>query len=130
MPPRQNVFCAPSPGGLSRKRQGSPAPSSMDWTRPSRRIRLGLPPETRRSLACTNMIESVYSVGRQVFRNVKRRRNDRNALRWTGAGRLKAGKGLRRLEAHKQLPVLKTALESQRKGRANDAGIDRQTRAA
>ena len=36
-------------------------------------IRLGLPPELRRSLACTNMIESVYSVVRQVCRNVKRR---------------------------------------------------------
>ena len=93
-------------------------------------IRLGLPPELRRSLACTNMIESVYSVVRQVCRNVKRWRNARMALRWTGAGMLEAGKGLRRLKAYKQLPVLKTALENQRNGPANDTVIDRQTRAA
>ena len=81
--------------------------------------RLGLPPELRRSLACTNMIESVYSVVRQVCRNVKRWRNARMALRWTGAGMLEAEKGLRRLKAYKQLPVLKdrTGEPSQRTGK-------------
>jgi putative transposase len=32
------------------------------------------------------------------------------ALRWTAAGMLEAAKGFRRLKAHKQLPVLRTAL--------------------
>ena len=32
------------------------------------------------------------------------------ALRWTAAGVMKAGKGLRGLKAYKQLPVLKAAL--------------------
>ena len=43
--------------------------------------RLGLPPELRRSLACTNMIESTYSVVRQLCRNVMCCRNTRMALR-------------------------------------------------
>ena len=44
---------------------------------------------------------------------------------------LEAGKGLRRLKAYKQLPVLKTALENHhRNGPANDTVTDRQTRAA
>ena len=92
--------------------------------------RLGLPPELRRSLACTNMIESVYSVVRQVCRNVKHWRNARMTLRWTGAGMLEAEKGLRRLKAYRQLPVLKTALENHRNGPTNDTFIDRQTKAA
>jgi len=33
-------------------------------------VRLGLPPELRRSLASTNIIESMNSVIRQVCRNV------------------------------------------------------------
>ena len=92
--------------------------------------RLGLPPELRRSLACTNVIESVDSVVRQVSRNMKRWRNARMALRWTGAGMLESEKGLHRLKVYKQLPIMKTALENHRNGPANDTAIDRQTRAA
>jgi len=32
------------------------------------------------------------------------------ALRWTAAGMMEAVKGFRRLKAHKQLPILRTAL--------------------
>jgi putative transposase len=73
-------------------------------------IRLGLPVELRRSLASTNIIESMNSVIRQVCRNVKRWRDAKMALRWTGAGMLEAAKGFRRLKAYKQLPILKQAL--------------------
>ena len=76
--------------------------------------RLGLPLELRRSLASTNIIESMNAVIRQVCRNVKRWRDARMALRWTAAGMLEAGKGFRRLKAYKQLPVLKVALEKHR----------------
>lgn len=76
--------------------------------------RLGLPPELRRSLASTNIIESMNSVIRQVCRNVKRWRNAKMGLRWTAAGMLEAAKGFRRLKAHKQLPILKAALEKHR----------------
>ena len=41
-----------------------------------------------------------------------------------------AEKGLYRLKAYKQLPVLQTALENHRNGPANDTVVDRQTRAA
>ena len=73
-------------------------------------VRLGLPLELRRSLASTNIIESMNSVIRQVCRNVKRWRNAKMALRWTAAGMFEAKKGFRRLKAYKQLPILKQAL--------------------
>jgi transposase-like protein len=77
-------------------------------------IRLGLPLELRRSLASTNIIESMNAVIRQVCRNVKRWRDATMALRWTAAGMLEAAKGFRRLKAYKQLPVLKAALTKHR----------------
>lgn len=73
-------------------------------------IRLGLPDPLRRALGCTNAIESLMAVLRQVCRNVKRWRNARMALRWTGTAMLEAKKSFRRLKAHKQLPVLRAAL--------------------
>jgi transposase-like protein len=76
-------------------------------------IRMGLPPELRRSLGCTNAIESLMAVLRQVCRNVKRWRDARMALRWTGTAMLEAKKTFRRLKAHKQLPVLRAALRHQ-----------------
>ena len=69
--------------------------------------RLGLPVELRRSLACTNIIENMNGTIRQVCRNVKRWRDAKMALRWTGAAMLEAAKGFRRLKAHKQLPILR-----------------------
>jgi transposase-like protein len=77
-------------------------------------IRLGIPPELRRSLASTNIIESMNAVIRQVCRNVKRWRDAQMALRWTAAGMLQAGKGFRRLKACKHLPALKAALKKHR----------------
>lgn len=50
------------------------------------------------------------AVIRQVCRNVKRWRDAKMALRWTAAGMLEAAKGFRRLNAHKQMPILKAAL--------------------
>ena len=73
-------------------------------------IRLGLPDQLRRSLGCTNAIESLMAVLRQVCRNVKRWRDARMALRWTGTAMLEAEKSFRRLKAHKQLPILRAAL--------------------
>ena len=72
--------------------------------------RLGLPPQLRRALACTNSIENMMGTVRRVCRNVKRWRNADMALRWTAAGIMEAAKGFRRLKAYKQLPVLKAAL--------------------
>ncbi len=74
--------------------------------------RLGLPAQLRRSLACTNSIENMMGTVRRVCRNVKRWRNATMALRWTAAGMMEAAKGFRRLKAHKQLPILKAALDA------------------
>ena len=73
-------------------------------------VRLGLPRNLRRSLACTNIIENMNGTIRQVSRNVKRWRDPSMALRWTAAGMMEAKKGFRRLMAYKQLPTLKAAL--------------------
>ena len=62
-------------------------------------IRLGLPHELRRSLACTNIVENALGTVRQVTRNVKRWRHAEMALRWTAAGLLEAQKTFRRLKA-------------------------------
>lgn len=72
--------------------------------------RLGLPPELRRSLACTNIIENVMGTVRRVCRNVKYWRSPSMALRWTGAAMLEAAKGFRRPRGCKQLPLLMAAL--------------------
>ncbi len=74
--------------------------------------RLGMPKELRRALACTNMIENVMGTVRRVCRNVKRWRSASMAMRWTAAAMQEAAKGFRRLKAHKQLPVLRAALEA------------------
>lgn len=105
-------------------------------------IRFGLPLELRRSLASTNIIESMNAfVGRavhwrarlpsslrQVCRNVERWRDVKMALRWTAAGILEAAKGFRRLKAHKQLPVLKAALLKHRE--PGTTGVDQTAEAA
>ncbi len=75
-------------------------------------VRLKLPPQLRRSLACTNIIENMMGTIRRVCRNVKHWRNAAMALRWTGAAMQEAAKGFRRLKAHKQLPVLQAALRA------------------
>jgi hypothetical protein len=53
------------------------------------------------------------AVLRTVCRNVKRWRNARMAVRWTGTAMLEAEKSFRRLKAHKQLPILRAALRHQ-----------------
>ncbi len=85
-------------------------------------IRLGLPKELRRSLACTNIIENAHGTVRIVQRNVKRWRHAEMALRWTAAGMLEAQKTFRRLKAYRQLPVLRKALDDHRQqAQAKDA---------
>jgi hypothetical protein len=86
-------------------------------------IRLGLPGQLRRSLGCTNAIESLMAVLRQVCRNVRRWRDGRMALRWTATAMLEAKKGFRRLKAHKQLPILRAALLRHRQALPGDQPI-------
>ena len=92
--------------------------------------RLGLPVELRRSLACTNIIENMNGTIRQVCRNVKRWRDAKMALRWTGAAMLEAAKGFRRLKAHKQLPILRAALAAHQASHFINPDLEQQTKAA
>ncbi len=86
-------------------------------------IRLKLPLQLRRSLACTNIIENMMGSIRRVCRNVKRWRDASMALRWTGAAMQEAAKGFRRLKAHKQLSVLRQALAALQAQNASDTGL-------
>ncbi len=92
--------------------------------------RLGLPDDLRRSLACTNIIENMMGTIRRVSRNVKRWRNAEMALRWTAAGMLEAKKGFRRINAYRQLPVLRAALKAHQGKHAGNTDIDRPAKAA
>jgi transposase-like protein len=93
-------------------------------------IRLGLPAELRRSLACTNIIENMMGTVRRVCRNVKRWRDASMALRWTSAAMLEAVKGFRRLKAHKQLSALRTALAALQAKHAANSAIEPAAKAA
>ncbi len=93
-------------------------------------IRLGLPHELRRSLACTNLIENALGTVRTVSRNVKRWRNAEMALRWTAAGLREAQKTFRRLKAYRQLPVLRKALEDRMKKAKAESILEDKNQAA
>ena len=93
-------------------------------------IRLGLPHELRRSLACTNIVENALGTARQVARNVKRWRHAGMALRWTAAGLLEAQKTFRRLKAYRQLPILRNALQEHLRKAQADSAIETIMKAA
>ena len=93
-------------------------------------VRLGLPRELRRSLACTNIVENIMGSVRRVCRNVKRWRDADMALRWTAAAMLEAAKGFRRLKAKRHLPALRAALIAHRAKATTNAPIAQQPRAA
>src|SRR3954447_11241351 len=93
-------------------------------------VRLGLPRELRRSLACTNIVENIMGSVRRVCRNVKRWRDASMALRWTAAAMLEAAKGFRRLKAKRHLPALRAALIAHRAKATANAAIAQQPHAA
>src|SRR3954466_13696587 len=92
-------------------------------------VRLGLPRELRRSLACTNIVENIMGSVRRGGRNVKRWRNADMALRWTAAAMLEAAKGFRRLKAKKHLPALRAALIAHRAKATTNTPIAQKPRA-
>ena len=93
-------------------------------------IRLGLPAELRRSLACTNIIENMMGTVRRVCRNVKRWQDASMALRWTSAAMLEASKGFRRLKAYKQLSALQMALAAHQAKHTADSTVEPAAEAA
>jgi putative transposase len=92
--------------------------------------RLGLPAELRRSLACTNIIENMNGTIRRVCRNVKRWQDAKMALRWTAAGMMEATKGFRRLKAHRQLQILRSALAARQAKQEINPTLEQQAKAA
>jgi putative transposase len=73
--------------------------------------RLGLPASLRRSLATTNIIESPQSTVRRLTHKVDRWRDGSMALRWAATSFVEAEKTMRNIGGHKQLWMLKAALE-------------------
>ena len=74
--------------------------------------RLHIPPQLRKSLASTNIIESAFSIVERVCANVKRWHGGDQRERWVGSGLLVAEKQFRRVQGHKQIPVLLRELEA------------------
>jgi hypothetical protein len=74
--------------------------------------RLRVPPQLRKTLACTNVIESAFSIVERVCRNVKRWHNGDQRERWVGSGLLVAEKQFRRVQGYKQIPNLLRELEA------------------
>ena len=68
--------------------------------------RLHLPMQLRKTMASTNVIESAFSIVEQVCRNVKRWHGGDQRERWVGSGLLVAEKQFRRVQGHKQIPIL------------------------
>jgi len=73
--------------------------------------RMGLPSSLLRTFKSTNPIESMISIARDTTRNVKRWRSGTMAMRWIAAGMLEAEKQFRKINGHRDMHVLKRALE-------------------
>jgi putative transposase len=74
--------------------------------------RLHMPPQLRKTLASTNVIESAFSIVERVCANVKRWHGGDQRERWVGSGLLVAEKQFRRIQGYKQIPVLLRELEA------------------
>src|SRR3982751_3048859 len=74
--------------------------------------RLHVPIQLRKTLACTNVIESAFAIVERVCRNVKRWHGGDQRERWVGSGLLVAQKQFRRITEYKQIPALIRELET------------------
>jgi transposase-like protein len=72
--------------------------------------KLRVPDQLRRTLCCTNVIESAFSIVETVCRNVKRWRPGDQIERWVGSGLLVAERQFRRVIGHRQIPLLLSSL--------------------
>jgi transposase-like protein len=68
--------------------------------------KLRVPAQLRRTLCCTNVIESAFSIVETVCRNVKRWRPGDQIERWVGSGLLVAERQFRKVIGHRQIPLL------------------------
>jgi transposase-like protein len=72
--------------------------------------KLRVPDHLRRTLCCTNVIESAFSIVETVCRNVKRWRDGDHIERWVGSGLLVAERQFRKVIGHRQIPLLLASL--------------------
>jgi transposase-like protein len=72
--------------------------------------KLRVPDQLRRTLCCTNVIESAFSVVETVCRNVKRWRDGDHIERWVGSGLLVAERQFRKVIGHRQIPSLLSSM--------------------
>ncbi len=71
---------------------------------------LRVPDQLRRTLSCTNVIESAFSIVETVCRNVKRWRKGDQIERWVGSGLLVAEQQFRNVIGYRQIPLLLSAM--------------------
>jgi transposase-like protein len=74
--------------------------------------KLRVPEQLRRTLCCTNVIESAFSIVETVCRNVKRWRDGDHIERWVGSGLLVAERQFRKVIGHRHIPLLLASLAS------------------
>lgn len=72
--------------------------------------KLRVPDQLRRTLCCTNVIESAFSIVETVCRNVKRWRDGDQIERWVGSGLLVAEQQFRKVIGYRHIPALLSAL--------------------
>jgi putative transposase len=87
--------------------------------------KLRVPDQLRRTLCCTNVIESAFSIVETVCRNVKRWRPGDQIERWVGSGLLVAERQFRRVIGHRQIPLLLSSMANavSKKPIANGAAV-------
>ena len=74
--------------------------------------RLHVPPQLRKTLAGTNVIESAFSIVETVCRNVKRWHGGDQRERRVGSGLLVAERQFRKVRGYKQIPQFMRVLET------------------
>jgi len=72
--------------------------------------KLRMPYQLRRTLSCTNVVESTFSIVETVCRNVKRWREGDQIERWVGSGLLVAEQQFRKVIGYRQIPLLLSAM--------------------
>lgn len=68
--------------------------------------RLRIPPQLRKTLSSTNVIESAFSIVETVCRNVKRWREGDHIERWVASGLMVAERQFRKVIGYRQIPML------------------------
>jgi transposase-like protein len=88
--------------------------------------RLQLPGILRKSFSTSNLIESAFSQGSTLMRNVRRWSNNNQIQRWVATSLLQAEKNFRRVKGFRSMSVLVTALEQY----TTQKGVDSMQKAA